>query len=1215
MLCRSISIDAWYAGAARLVSSPRTEHNILSKAWHDGPKKLYFFERKENMKKIFAFILATIMVVSLVPASVFAALSNCPKDHNINNCKWTEVDTVDPTCVTEGYTVYECQDCHTQFLGAFVAKLGHDYTISTADGKVHVDKPANCGDNTPGIAWVKCARCGVAGDNKCDVEKCEDSNCKLGYIVIEPKHNPVQSSANLGCLTVYTCTECDKDFYKNAKGEYVTEVEHDWKFDKTTEEPYYDSEGKAHNGNAQYKCSVCGDLKNVTILAEHTCKYERVSKYVAPKCGVAGAYAKWQCKTCLAIEYRDADNNKVNSKDGVIKALEHVKGDRVDDKTTCDATYKCTVCKANFTVKEHLNASAVQEAKATCTTYGYKVTYCIACGTSENIITADPLGHDMGKAVEVKKATCTEKGISTQTCKRENCSTPGGYTVTTEIPVDPSNHAKDTKTTPEGTVACGTTQIKITVCTRNCGMEPEVEIISNQHKWYVSSVKHNCGFATSVTNGSTWATQTVETCANCQETRTTVTYDNGILTSFATLEEAGYYHGTMYKVGYLDAKGNQKYNVVERTYSSATHTLTLDRITTPATCTTNAIGLYKCSHCAIPAYVEVPNTMISHVANDKGVIEAVPSTCTKAGNVEHSICKECGNYFDPTTGKTLKTIVINKHESDLTKVTVSDDDKAAKTYCNITTYYKCKCGKTFKKADATQEFNESDAHTWTTIFEGSEVNCNTAGKVEVRRCTTCYRVEGRAVLDGEPELLGFVIQTKDKAATLTLDYKLSTDKKADKKIEITKKYALKDSKDADLNIPKMEHKNLLTGANLITAYSGDGDVANKTCEGVTYKHWICSAEECDYEYLNNYNATTGGCVNAKGEKLTNACTNHEDAVCVYCGTDYNEETNWSELKVVEATCQNDGYKYQYCLDCGYREIVEVNFMDPDNHSAKTVTVPASFAGPGYTYTVCEWCGKELSKSQEIPAPNYAGVEIMLDTDRETYKPGDSIFVTVSLDSLMGVEVWGLNFAVSYNPETVKFVEYEFCMNDGSLSFFRVNNEYVSGTNPRTQKEYEGYNGIVNIAVNTTDGVSVKGSFDLVVLEFKVISAMTNATEFFVGDVSGWFTGYYSYSVVGINGVKLDAMKNGTNSTSVAIGSFLDLDDDGTTDMADAFQLYYLYITSDEYVAEADVNSDGVIDDEDIEDLYDILTGAVTLDEYINPQVKPEGTGSQIQPRA
>jgi hypothetical protein len=48
MLCRSISIDAWYAGAARLVSSPRMEHNILSKAWHDGPKKLYFSKGKKT---------------------------------------------------------------------------------------------------------------------------------------------------------------------------------------------------------------------------------------------------------------------------------------------------------------------------------------------------------------------------------------------------------------------------------------------------------------------------------------------------------------------------------------------------------------------------------------------------------------------------------------------------------------------------------------------------------------------------------------------------------------------------------------------------------------------------------------------------------------------------------------------------------------------------------------------------------------------------------------------------------------------------------------------------------------------------------------------------------------------------------------------------------------------------------------------------------------
>jgi len=1160
------------------------------------------------MKKIFAFILATIMVMSLVPASVSAAITNCPKDHNVDNCKWTVVDVVDPTCVTEGYTAYECNDCHTQFLGSFVEKLGHDYSISTAD-KTHANKAPNCGTGTNGIAWVKCARCGAAGDNACDVSGCKDANCTLGYIIVEAEHTYKQTSANLGCLTVYTCTECNKNFYKNADGEYTTTVEHNWKFDKTTAEPYYDAQGKAHNGNAQYKCTVCGDLKNVTILAEHTCVYTLVSKYVAPKCGVPGAYAKYQCKTCLAIEYRDADDKKVSSKDGVIKALEHVKGERVDDRTTCDATYKCTVCKGNFTVKEHLNANATYEAKATCTTYGYKVTYCIACGTSENIITDEPLGHDMGAAT-VTKATCVATGLSVATCKR-NC----GFTDTQILPVDPDNHQKVTTTNP-ATAECGTSQVKLTMCARGCAtFEPEIEIISNSHKWYVSSVKHNCGFSTSVTNGSTWATQTIETCANCGDTKTAVTYDNGILTSFANLNEASFYHGTMYKVGYLDSKGNQKYDYVDRDYTGATHTLTFIGLTTQPTCTSNGIGLYQCSHCAIPAYVEVPNTMKPHTANDKGLIKAVAATCSKTGNVAHYICKDCGNYFDATTLKTLKSVTINKHGSTLTKITVSDADKAAKTFCNITTYYQCKCGKTFKNADATGEFNAKDAHVWTTISAGSAVDCNTAGKVLVRRCATCLRVEARATIDGADTLLGYVIQAKDKAATLTLNYKLSTDKKADKKIEITNKYKLKDSKDVDLSIPKMEHKNILTGANLIVAYTGDADVANKTCEGVTYKHWICSAKECDYEYLNNYKSTTGGCVNSKGEKLTSGCVNHENAVCIHCGTDYNADANWSALQTVEATCQNDGYKYQYCLDCGYRKIVQVTFKDPDEHSAQAITVPASFAGAGYTYSVCEWCGKELSKAQDLPAPNYAGVEIMLDTDRDAYKPGDSIFVTVSLDSLMGVEVWGLNFAVAYNPETVKFVDFEFCMNDGSLGFSSVNDEYVSFYNPRTQKTEEGYNGIVNIAVNTAEGVSVKGSYDLVVLEFKVISSMTNAAEFAVGEVWGWMTGYYSYSVVGSNGNKLEAMLNDTNYATVEIGTFLDLYEDGVLDMADAFQLYYLYTMTDEYVAEADVNSDGVIDNEDIEDLYKILTGVITLDEYINPVEAPAEGESQIQPRA
>ena len=50
MLCRSISIDAWYMGVAGIVSRRKERHNILSKAWHDELQKNIFSKGRKHEK-------------------------------------------------------------------------------------------------------------------------------------------------------------------------------------------------------------------------------------------------------------------------------------------------------------------------------------------------------------------------------------------------------------------------------------------------------------------------------------------------------------------------------------------------------------------------------------------------------------------------------------------------------------------------------------------------------------------------------------------------------------------------------------------------------------------------------------------------------------------------------------------------------------------------------------------------------------------------------------------------------------------------------------------------------------------------------------------------------------------------------------------------------------------------------------------------------------
>ncbi|MBR4033452.1 MAG: hypothetical protein IKJ04_01465, partial [Clostridia bacterium] len=135
------------------------------------------------MKKIFAFILATIMVVSLVPASVFAAITNdtdCPTVHTVKNCEYTVLGEVDATCTDPSYTAYKCNKCGKQFADNFGTEAnGHTWKDNQNSKKKQTNVAPNCAKEAPGKEWVKCSVCGY-------IPKAAD-NSKLygdGYLII-----------------------------------------------------------------------------------------------------------------------------------------------------------------------------------------------------------------------------------------------------------------------------------------------------------------------------------------------------------------------------------------------------------------------------------------------------------------------------------------------------------------------------------------------------------------------------------------------------------------------------------------------------------------------------------------------------------------------------------------------------------------------------------------------------------------------------------------------------------------------------------------------------------------------------------------------------------------------------------------------------------------------------------------------------------------------
>jgi len=88
-------------------------------------------------KKIISFLLAVLMAVSYVPATVLG-LEPEPAEETEHSHSYTANVTI-PTCTELGYTTYIC-DCGERYVADYVSARGHDY----AD-----EKCLHCGSTWP----------------------------------------------------------------------------------------------------------------------------------------------------------------------------------------------------------------------------------------------------------------------------------------------------------------------------------------------------------------------------------------------------------------------------------------------------------------------------------------------------------------------------------------------------------------------------------------------------------------------------------------------------------------------------------------------------------------------------------------------------------------------------------------------------------------------------------------------------------------------------------------------------------------------------------------------------------------------------------------------------------------------------------------------------------------------------------------------------------
>jgi len=579
------------------------------------------------MKKTVAFLLTALMLLGLVPASVFGAFAEeCSHYYSTSITK--------PTCNDEGYTTYTCVDCGDSYKDDYVPAKGHSYS--------EVVTAPTCNDR--GFTTHTCVDCGDSYvDSPVDAKghsysstvvqpDCDDkgytlhtcSDCGYSYkdnYVLENGHSYESKVTEPTCTkrgyTTHTCTVCGKSYVDS----YVPANGHTGGADATCE--------------TDQTCIICGEV--ITDKLGHS--YSAV--VTAPTCTAQG-YTTHTCSRC-GDSYVDS----------YVPANGHTPG----KAATCITDQTCEICGTVLKgALGHFYETSV--ANATCTDEGFLLHTCMDCGHSykDNFVPAnghtggaeatcttdqtctvcgavvvERLGHNY--IAVVTEPTCEEQGYTTHTCSRCGDSYVDSY-------VKANGH------TPGAEATCTTDQTCI-----DCG-----EILKNKlgHYYELSVSAPTC----------TEQGYTIYTCIDCGHS-----YNDSFVRPYGhdyvstvtspTCEDKGYtthtcsFCGDSYDDTFVPAKGHN--------YSS---------VVTEPTCEEQGYTTHTCPDCG--------DRYDDSFTDPKGHGEGEWIAIEEEGEdpVDGLCCPDCGEIIDTRT-----TVPYLLGDVDLNGVIDKLDYSAIKRYC------------------------------------------------------------------------------------------------------------------------------------------------------------------------------------------------------------------------------------------------------------------------------------------------------------------------------------------------------------------------------------------------------------------------------------------------------------------------------------------------------------------------------------------------------
>ena len=627
--------------------------------------------------------------------------------------------TKEATCSETGVKTYTCSRCGGTKTED-IPKTKHDY-------EEHVVKAPTCTEK--GVSYYVCKNCGLTTSRR--------QTPATGHIHTEVRNQKDATYKENGYTGDTYCKDCGKKLETGTVIPKLVEKEHDygeWVLDQA---PTCKKYGARHR-----ICKNCGD-REVDVLDKVDHSWELVS--TTPATCTIGEIQHYKCSVCG--ETKDVTlSNPLG---------EHSWDEgKVTKKATCtedgEKTYTCTVCNTTKTevipATGHQHKEVRNAKKATCTEDGYTGdTYCTDSNTKlESGTVINKLGHTWDNGVITKEATETEEGVKTYTCKtcgetktekipvashhwdqgtitkKATCTENGEKTYyctdadcnKTYVETIPATGHQHTELRDKKTATCGEDGYSGDLYCKDCGqlISKGAVVKATGHSW-------DSGKVTEVATCKKEGTKTY-TCKNCGETKTESIpktehqWNDGEVTKEATCAEEGV------KTYTCSICKDTKAEVIPK----KEHSFDEGKIQKEATCTEDGLKIYTCKACGETKEEVLKATGHQHteLRNEK------KATCTEEGYTGDTYCTDCGELIKK--GSVTEKAGHNWEVTSEEKATCEKD--GSKTY----TCADCKGTKTETISATGHKFDSWKAVKAQSIYSGAvqERICNACGKKETR---------------------------------------------------------------------------------------------------------------------------------------------------------------------------------------------------------------------------------------------------------------------------------------------------------------------------------------------------------------------------------------------------------------------------------------------------------------------------------------------------